>query len=167
MFHVASTRFNNKTYKENIQYRENHDEKVIYGTDIKINAKYTPGSLIFVIEMNNEKNKIEGIGLIRNNIVYDKKHKIYENFDYNRYIYRGDYWISRENILSINKELVDICELILFTGKSHMKRVSGISIITEKLFTNWVFEFKEFKDKIKELFLVMFGNIQSNTNLIK
>lgn len=168
MFHIASTRFNNKTYRENITYRENNNEKVIYGTDIKINGKYTLGCLIFVIEMNNEKNKIEGIGLIRNTIIYnDKKTKIYENPDYNRYVYRGDYWVNRETILSINKEIVEICELILFTGKSHMKRVSGISVLTEKIFTNWVFELKDLKEKIKEVFLVLFGNLQSNTNLIK
>jgi len=168
MFHIASTRFNNKTYRENITYRANNNEKVIYGTDIKINEKYTLGCLIFVIEMNNEKNKIEGIGLIRNTIIHDdKKTKIYENPDYNRYVYRGDYWVNRETILSINKEIAEICELILFTGKSHMKRVSGISVLTEKLFTNWAFELKDLKQNIRDMFLLLFGNLQSNTNLIK
>ena len=37
--------------------------------------------------MNNERNRIEGIGLIKNLLVVDKRHKIYENNDYNRYIY--------------------------------------------------------------------------------
>lgn len=167
MFHIASTRFNNKTYRENLAYREKYEESVIYGTDIKINDKYSPGSLIFVIEMNNDKDQIEGIGLIRNNMVHDIKTKIYDNPDYNRYIYRGDYWINRETILVENKDILKICDLILFKGKSHMKRVSGISVLTEKLFTNWRFELKDLKEKIRTLFLKVFGSLSSNANLIK
>lgn len=166
MFHVASTRFNNKTYRENLLYRERQLETVIYGTDIKINEKYSPGSLIFVIEMNNDRDKIEGIGLIRNTLIHDAK-RIYENPDYNRYIYRGDYWVNRETILSIDKDIVKICDLILFKGKSHMKRVSGISVLTEKLFTNWVFDLKDLKEKIRLLFLKLYGNLSSITNLQK
>lgn len=167
MFHIASTRFNNKTYRENLSYREKYQENVIYGTDIKINDKYSPGALIFVIEMNNEKDQIEGIGLIRNIMVHDIKTKIYDNPDYNRYIYRGDYWLNRETILAHDKDIVKICDIVLFRGKSHMKRISGISILTEKLFTNWIFELKELKEKIRVLFLKVFGNLSSNANLIK
>lgn len=166
MFYIASTRFNNKTYRENHAYREKHLEPVIYGTDIKINHKYSPGSLIFVIEMNNDKDQIEGIGLIRNNLVHDTK-KIYDNPDYNRYVYRGDYWLDRETILSVDKDIVKICDLILFKGKSHMKRVSGISVLTEKLFTNWIFELKDLKEKIKSLFLKLYGNLSVINNLTK
>lgn len=167
MFHIASTRFNNKTYAENIAFRELYGENVIYGTDIKINNKYSPGCLIFVIEMNNDKNTIEGIGLIRNTMVHDVKSKIYDNPDYNRYIYRGDYWIDRETISAIDKDIVKMCDIVLFRGKSHMKRVSGISIITEKIFTNWRFDLKDMKDKIKALFLKHFGALSSNANLMK
>jgi hypothetical protein len=117
--------------------------------------------------MNNDKDQIEGIGLIRNNMVHDLKTKIYDNSDYNRYIYRGDYWINREAILAEDKDIVKMCDLILFKGKSHMKRVSGISVLTEKLFTNWVFELKDLKDKIRSLFLKVFGNLASNANLMK
>lgn len=167
MFHIASTRFNSKTYKENLDYREKYQETVIYGTDIKINDRYSPGSLIFVIEMNNDKDQIEGIGLVRNIMVHDIKTKIYDNPDYNRYIYRGDYWLNRETILGEDKDIVKICDIILFRGKSHMKRVSGISVLTDKLFTNWKFELKELKEKIRSLFLKVFGNLSSNANLIK
>lgn len=167
MYHIASTRFNNKTYRENLHYREKYEETVIYGTDIKINDKYSPGSLIFVIEMNNDKDQIEGIGLIRNNMVHDIKTKIYDNPDYNRYVYRGDYWINRETILLEDKDIVKICDLILFKGKSHMKRVSGISVLTEKIFTNWRFDLKDLREKIRVLFLKVFGSLSSNANLMK
>lgn len=137
MFYIASTRFNNDTYEENIAYRKKTGIPVIYGTSIRIQEKYDVGTLMFVAEMNNDENQIEGIGLIRNTLVYDKKHNIYINSDYNRYLYKGDYWISRKTILDNDEEIIKICDTVLFKGKSHLKRVSGISVLTKQLFTNW------------------------------
>ena len=54
MFYIASTRFNNDTYNENILYRKQSNIPVIYGTSIRIQEKYDIGSLIFVAEMNND-----------------------------------------------------------------------------------------------------------------
>ena len=98
-------------------------------------------------------------------MVHDIKTKIYDNPDYNRYVYRGDYWLDRETILVEDKDIVRICDLVLFKGKSHMKRISGISVITEKLFTNWKFELKDLKDKIRDVFVKVFGSLSSNANL--
>ena len=103
--------------------------------------------------MNNEENRIEGIGLIRNTLVYDKKHNIYSNSDYNRYLYKGDYWISRKTILDKDDEIVKICDTVLFKGKSHLKRVSGISVLTNQLFTNWDYKLSLLKEKIRALFI--------------
>jgi hypothetical protein len=63
MFYIASTRFNNETYLENMKYRNKTNIQVIYGTSIRIQEKYDVGSLIFVVEMNNETDNIEGIGI--------------------------------------------------------------------------------------------------------
>ena len=152
MFYIACTRFNNDTYKENTKYRLKHNIDVIYGSSFKNRNIYEPGSLLFVAEMNNETNKIEGIGLIKNLLVTDKHYKIYENDDYNRYIYRGTYWISRENIELIDKDIIEIFDNILFKGKSHLKRMSGITVLTDKLFTNWNYELRTLKNKVKGLF---------------
>ena len=154
MFYLASTRFNDSTWEENRNYRKKKDTPtVLYGTSIKINKKYPPGVIMFVIEMNNEKNEILGIGLIRNLLVLDKKHPIYSAGDYNRYIYGGDYWISREDLLLQKRYLVEILDTILFKGKSHLKRQSGISVLTPKLFTNWGYVESEVKEDIKQIFV--------------
>lgn len=153
MFHLACTRFNNTTYDENITYRKRYNENVIYGSTLKIRNIYDLGMLIFVAEMNNEKNKIEGIGLIKNLLVYDKRHHIYENSEYNRYIYRGNYWLSREQINNFNPEILEIFDNILFKGKSHLKCRIGITVITEKLFIHWNYELSQLKTMVKELFL--------------
>lgn len=156
MFYLACTRFNNNTYAENINYRNKNNEQAIYGSTLKIRNIYNLGVLIFVVEMNNEENKIEGIGLIKNALVYDKRHNIYENSEYNRYIYKGKYWLSRSQINNFNGEITEIFENILFKGKSHLKCRIGITIITEKLFVRWNYDLQLLKIMVKKLFLNYF-----------
>jgi len=166
MFHIACTRFNNSTYKENLEYREKNKEALIYGSAFKIRNLYSSGCLLFVVEMNNETNRVEGIGLIRNLLVSDKRHKIYENSDYNRFIYRGKYWIDRVKLDHKDKEIGEILDNILFKGKSHLKFRTGITIITEKLFTHWDYELRTLKNKIKFVFLNHFNNMNEFYNEI-
>jgi hypothetical protein len=111
---------------------------------------------MFVCEMNNEKNQIEGIGVIKNQVVHEKKYKIYSDSDYNRIIYRGSHWLSREELILLDEELVTIFDKMLFKGKSHLKRQSGITVITEKLSKKWNQDLEQLKRQIKNLFIVHF-----------
>ena len=156
MYHIATTRFNNATFAENMAYREKVLETVLYGPSIRIHEKYSIGCTLFVFEMNNEKNKIEGIGVIKNQVVHDKKYKIYSESDYNRIIYRGSYWLSREQLLEIDPELVDIFDKMLFKGKSHLKRQSGITVVTEKLTKKWDQDLDQLKRRIRDIFIRQF-----------
>tara|TARA_B100000073_G_scaffold348197_1_gene365611 strand:- start:356 stop:697 length:342 start_codon:yes stop_codon:yes gene_type:complete len=90
-----------------------------------------------VIEMNNDLNKIMGIGFIENKIVFEPTHHIYSIPNFNRYIYKGDKWISRELLVEKNPELVKVLEKMLFTGKSHLKRLTGISRISDDLLNKY------------------------------
>jgi hypothetical protein len=112
--------------------------------------------------MNNETNEIFGIGIIRNKIIIDKKYNIYNYFEYNRYIYKGDYWLSREYILRNNEKIIEILENILFKKKSNVKRQSGITVITPKLYFHWRdydnYSEKYLKESIKQLFIKEFMN---------
>lgn len=157
MFYLASTRFNQSTWNENTKYRREYLHKGgIYGVSIKINEKYPLKSIMFVIEMNNEINNICGIGIIRNSLMLDKKYRIYEENNYNRFIYGGDFWMSREEIQEYDPALVGVLENILFKGKGHLKRQSGISVISSKSFLNWKYDEKEIKESIKNLFVLKF-----------
>ena len=156
MFYLACTRFSDLTYTENNNYRIKHNENVIYGSPLKIRDIYPCGAFMFIAEMNNERNRIEGIGLIKNLLVHDKRHKIYENPDYNTYIYRGKYWLSREQINDVDSEILEIFDNILFKKKSHLKRRIGIRVITEKIFINWNYELHILKNKVKNTFLQYF-----------
>ena len=157
MFYLACISFNNKTYDENICYRNNKcNKKVIYGSMLKIREIYPKESLIFIAEMNNTENKIEGIGLIKNVLLYNRKDKIHENTECNRYIYQGKYWLSRRQILDVDFEILNIFDDILFKGKSHLKNRIGIRIITDNLFVNWSYDLITLKNKVKNLFLHYF-----------
>ena len=166
MFYLACTRFNNTTYGENIRYRHKYNENVIYGSTLKIRDKYPVGSLIFIAEMNNDTNEIEGIGLIKNQLVHDRRHNIYENDEYNRYIYRGKYWLSREQINNFDIEILEVFDNILFKQKSHLKCRIGITIITEKLFIHWIYELKDLKKKVRELFIYYFKQDIDNDTIL-
>ena len=163
MFYIASTRFNNSTFTENIAFRKQEFLKgAIYGVTIKIHQKYPLNSVLFVVEMNNDTNYICGISLIRNTIIMDKQYKIYNEENYNRFNYRGDYWMSRESIQKYDNRLIEILENILFKGKSHLKRQSGISVITSKLFLKWNYNESIIKETIKDIFLKEFNHNHNN-----
>jgi hypothetical protein len=67
MITIASTRFNKQTWDENCSYREKRKlPGCIYCSPLPLSSRISPNSLLFVIEMNNSRNKIEGIGLIHN-----------------------------------------------------------------------------------------------------
>lgn len=170
MFYLACTRFNNNTLQQNIAYKNKSDIKgAIYGVPIQIYHKYPLNTLLFVIEMNNDINEIIGISLIRNKLVTDKKYTIYDNGEYNRFIYKGDYWLSREHILRQHSEIVEILDNILFKKKSNVKRQSGISFITPKLLFHWKdninYNEKYLKESIKQLFIKEFMNQNYNINI--
>lgn len=170
MFYLASTRFKTNTWDENIKYKmKNNINGVIYGVPIEINYQYPLNSIIFVIEMNNDINQIIGIGVIRNKPITDKKYYIYNTMEYNRFIYRGDHWLSREQILRYNEQIVEIVENILFKKKSHVKRQTGISIITSKLLSHWKtfanYNENYMKESIKQLFISEFMKQNYNINI--
>ncbi len=106
--------------------------------------------------MNNDENRIEGIGLIKNqtaNEVYrstpNLKFKLFSERNYNRYIYIGnEIYATREELernhtpdaVTINEYLdthtrtpLELIEKFLFKGATHMKRGSGITRIKTEL----------------------------------
>ncbi len=150
MYYIASTRFNNATWDENMMFRKlNSIPGTIYGSISRICEKYPLGSNIFVVEMNNELNRIEGIGLIKNRPITDKKYNIYADNSYNRYIYKGEYWLSRDEL---TPELVIMFDIILFKGLSHLKRMHGISILKDKIYKRWKLDETLIQTKIRECF---------------
>lgn len=122
---IMVTRFNEHTWRENLQWRERNEfNGCIYNTPVYIKDNIPLMIPIYVIEMNNDMNKIMGIGKILNKVHTDKKYKIYEDKNYNRFTYKGKKRIDKNNIVS---PLLEKIESRLFTTKSHLKRGQGIT----------------------------------------
>jgi len=128
-FYIGTTRFTNKTYKENSNWRKKHGWKgCIYGLNKQISESVQPMALVYVIEMNNDENRIEGFGLVRNYFNRNNSFYIYKkDTNYNRYIYNSQY---RKDISEIDSpKLIEMLEALLFTGYGHYKRGQGITTI--------------------------------------
>ena len=157
MFTIVTTRFTDETKKQNDDYKlTNKMNGCIYGSPQEMSPKILCDSIVFVVEMNNTKNKIEGIGLVRNKPYLDKYYKIYREGNYNRYVYKSEYYIDRETLIKYNQDLVDIFDYILFKEKTHLKRGSGFTTITDKILKKNKNENVNLKRAIREVFINVF-----------
>ena len=158
--HIATSRFNEQTWKENSDFRAKYKfDGCIYGAPLQITAKIPLKSLVFIVEMNNTTNKIEGIGLITNFIQTDKHYQVYQTGNYNRYVYKSNYRIDRTTLETYNSNMVKLFDHILFKEKTHLKRGSGIITIPEKLLKHklCIGIGIDFKNELRELFQRYFG----------
>lgn len=165
---IASSRFNQQTWEENCSYRRMKNmDGCIYGSPCQLSSKILPKTLVFIQEMNNTTNKIEGIGLIYNNIKCDRYYRVYDAGNYNRYIYTSKFRISRDVLLHYNPELVKALEHVLFKEKTHMKRGSGITTVPEKLLKHKLFNGINARIELIDIFKRHFqkGNLQEEPEI--
>lgn len=155
MFSVVTSRFTNETLTKNYNYRSKNKLVCIYNSPTKLSSKINYDTMLFVVEMNNSINKIEGIGMIKNKPDPKNYYKVYEIGNINRYTYIGTEHITRDDIVTVNPELVIILDKILFTGYTHSKRGSGLTLIPEKLLQQSITEGLNIKMKIKDLFITL------------
>tara|TARA_X000000368_G_C23050068_1_gene720967 strand:- start:1743 stop:2258 length:516 start_codon:yes stop_codon:yes gene_type:complete len=165
--HICVTRFDNKTIEENKKWKQQNNEiGCIYGTPIKITEKILPEEEILVLEMNNSTNKIEGIGIIKNNLLIKdskKKYRIYSDNNYNRYIYKSDLYINIYNLNTKDKKIIEKLEYLLFKTNKHCKRGHGIQLISKTIINN-KFNYVKF---LTNLYEKKFINIDFNKIKIK
>jgi hypothetical protein len=153
MISIVTSRFNNDTWRENLEYRKTHNIKgCIYCSPQQISSKIYSNSPIFVVEMNNTTNKIQGIGIVKNTPVTNKYFKIYNDANYNRYVYISDFRLDREILLHYDKDLVYILETMLFKCKTHLKRGYAFTTITEKVLGYNICKNINIKKEIQNIF---------------
>ena len=159
MSYLVSTRFNQETWIQNQEFRKKFNfTGCIYGVPQPMSPKIGIDSSVFVLEMNNTTNHIEGIGLIKNNLRLDKYFKIYNDGNYNRYVFKGKYRLSREHLYQINPILVENIETILFKRKTHLKRGMGFTSVPEKLLKDEIWNNINVTEEIKIIFIRNFCN---------
>jgi hypothetical protein len=130
--YLASTRFSDETWLENELYRSRMSttDGCIYGSSHEI-IKIPYDLTVFIIEMNNTQNQIEGIGMVLNRPLLKNYHRIHSDQNYNRFIYKGKFRLNRDKLYYLSPSLVETIEYILFREKNHMKRSMGVTIITQ------------------------------------
>ena len=126
MYYLTTTRFNNETWLENKNFRKLKKISCIYGSPIRMKETIPIKSDVFVLEMNNSTNKINGIGLIINYVHVNNKYRIYSDNNYNRYIYVGNVRLNKIELTNNEKYIIEIIEKLLFKGAKHSKRAQGI-----------------------------------------
>lgn len=153
---VVTGRFNNETLETNYAYRKKHGIQCMYCVPYELSHKIPYNEPVFVIEMNNETNQITGIGLIKNSIVKNKYYKVHKDANTNRFTYIGKKFLDREKINEVNSLLVSLLENILFKGKTHSKRGSGLTLIPQKVLNLDICQRMDIKMEIKNIFIHYF-----------
>jgi hypothetical protein len=150
---ILTTRFNQETWEENKQYRIANNIPCIYNTPFPIKQTIDTQTFLFILEMNNTTNQLEGIGLIQNKLLFNKKYHVYKTGNFNRYSYKGKFYLFKEKIERENPFLLKTLENILFKGKTHLKRGAGMTQLTKKITDKHDISLEEIIQQIKILFI--------------
>lgn len=123
---LLTSRFTNNTWSENEQYRNTHPKLgCIYCSPDPISQAIPQESIMFILEMNNDTNKIMGIGLVKNHALINQC-SVYQDGNYNRYVYAGKTRIDRQDMSEQEEQIMKVFDILCFTGNRHMKRGQGI-----------------------------------------
>jgi hypothetical protein len=162
MYALATTRFNSYTWSENKRWRETNDYKgCIYGTPLQMSPTIRLETTVFMLEMNNDENKIKGVGMVTNIVNVKKYHNIYSNKNYNRYTYKSDYRIDRNEMSWKELAYITILESRIFKTSRHLKRGSGITSVPKRIVDHITVIGKKihFIDVFKEMFSLRFPKL--------
>ena len=132
-FLIGTVRFNNATYLENLKWKQRKNHKgCAYGLNKPIAQSVPKGKYIYIIEMNNDINKIMGIGKIKNQVIHTNRSRMYKEERLNQFDYKSRHFISRNKIISTKHKaeiVLRFLENILFYGYKHFKRGQGCVIL--------------------------------------
>ena len=120
-----TTRFTNQTWDANRAYVHTTPYACIYPSPKPVTQALKEGRRLLILEMNNDQNRIMGVGLVRNRIIYDK-YPIYDQAAYNQYAYVGKHRIERHELSDELEQLMQVLDHLCFRGRRHQKRMTGI-----------------------------------------
>lgn len=123
---LLTSRFNNSTFQENTTFRSKNPKiGCVYCSPDPISQEINIDTVLFILEMNNDTNKITGIGMVRNHPQINK-YMVYNNRNYNRYVYVGKYRIDRNDMSEMEERVMKVFDHLCFKGTRHMKRGQGL-----------------------------------------
>ena len=149
IFGCATTRFTNDTWEENRSWCNKHNQVCIYNAISPMAASLNDISYIFIVEMNNDKKIVEGVGFVPNKFYDDKSYKVYKDNLYNLYTYKSNCRMDRNDFTQQHEnEMLNLLDKLLFKGYTHVQRGSGFTILRNKI----VFKIGRGKNRIEETY---------------
>jgi hypothetical protein len=137
MLEIGISRFTDETYKENLKWKQAQNYTgSVYGFDREIPlSKFNYMGVIYVIDIRCSANTkktpphIYGIGELR---FINKEHKcpdIYQNREYNRFMYFGEHYLTKQQLIidKESQETITLLEKMLCSGPRHFKRGDGLT----------------------------------------
>ena len=126
--YLMTSRFNNNTLDENEEFRRRQSKVgCIYCSPNPVSMNIPYESILFILEMNNDTNHISGVGMVKNNPKINK-YSVYENGNYNRYSFIGNYRIDRSEMTEEENTIMQVFDILCFKGNRHMKRGQGLTM---------------------------------------
>jgi hypothetical protein len=130
---IMTSRWNQKTWEENCEYRRmNPQIGCIYCSPTMISQEIPKDATMFILEMNNDINRIMGIGLVRNRHVLNK-YFVYDNGRYNRFVYISKTRIDRKDMKPDEEQIMKVFDILCFMGNTHMKRGQGLKAFPREM----------------------------------
>ena len=173
MVFICTTRFNTETLQQNCAWRRRNQklDGCVYGSPIPLKHAVRGSAWMIVLEMQNDANKLAGIGLVKNspnlpsvpNVPHSSgsggalkpSMSVYNCGNYNRFIYQGAYRIDLlSNDLELTREeqlVIKMLELALFYGANHSKRGKGICELPKHVAS--LYDFKECLKQLVQRFI--------------
>jgi hypothetical protein len=134
--YLLTSRFNTETRAQNEIYRNiKWPNGCIYCSPEHVSHDIPIESKMIVLEMDNDKNTIFGVGMLLNK-PFHNKHSVYADENYNRYSYIGKYRIKREELNEQQEAVFKALDILCFKGNEHMKRGHGLKSFPAKLLMN-------------------------------
>ncbi len=135
--YLMTIRYDDETHQEMMNYSALFHKKgirCVYGSSKIVSEMVVTDSIMFILEMNNDKNKIVGVGLVRNTLqdpvatVGRRLFDIHKDGNLNRHVYIGSRRIAREDMTDEENEVFLALDYLCFCGNTHMKRCHGITM---------------------------------------
>jgi hypothetical protein len=155
--YILTTRYNNTTLMANRSFLEKSrgKYKCVYSSPSEISDKIPSGAKCVVLEMNNDTNRIIGIGLIEK-MECKKKLWIQEWGNYNRVHYTGYFRMDRSELdLSGDlreKKIMELLDLLCFKGSGHLKRGKGLTMFPVSYLYSFFEKGVDIELEIREMF---------------
>lgn len=138
---ICTSRFSDASWQCNQAFREQHGLACAYVSPDPLAGAVPVAGIVMVLEMNNTQNRLEGVGLVRNQRarvslplgMYDSALPQYAPVA--PHVWFGRHHVTRAEMLRVCPTLLQVLELALFRGRAHVKRGRGVLALPRRLRT--------------------------------